>query len=117
MHLLNAMTQHRAIDLLKKGAVDVDDVVRRDSEEVLIESRVMDLAQRQSVAYVRIAPSFPVADDVGGVQQLPVAEPANSTPGLVGSDHASPELPLVKPLADESLAVAALGALDVAEGA
>ena len=49
-----------------------------------------------------------VLDDVGGVQEAAVVEAADGAPGLVGADHASPELGLMEPLLDDAFGVAPL---------
>ena len=47
----------------------------------------MDLAHGQAVWDDRLSVGFPVLDDVGGIQQLDVPEPADRAAAVVGEKH------------------------------
>ncbi len=95
---LEAVQEHRAVVLLEQVSPDLDYQIRPDAEEPLIESCVVDLAERQSVADGCDARALRVRDDVRGVQQFRVVESADSATLFVGADHVGAKDRLVKTL-------------------
>ena len=61
----------------------------------------MELAQREIVAGHRLTERVAIGQDVGGFQQLVMAEPADGAALLIGAEHALAEAPLVKALPDD----------------
>jgi hypothetical protein len=71
VHLLEAVPEHRPIDFVHQCAIDVDDVIRSDAEQVCIECSVVDFAEAQTVLDDRKAVLFVVANDVAASRSLP----------------------------------------------
>jgi hypothetical protein len=69
---------------------------------VPVEGRVVQLAKRQPVGHHRLASRVSVRKDVGRVEQLFVARPADGALLAVGPEHALPELLLVQALLAEA---------------
>ena len=76
VEVLEAVTQHRSVDLLKHAAVDVHDEVRADTHDVSIVGRVVDLAESKAIAHDRVSAWKPVSDDVSSVEQVLMPERA-----------------------------------------
>lgn len=97
MEFLQAVAQHWAVDFFQDVEADFHRVVRGDAQDLAVECGVVQLAQGQSVLHDRIAPGIGVFNDVGGVQQLLMSEPAKRAAVSIGSQDALPESLLVKP--------------------
>ena len=79
--------EHRTVLVLKQPPRDVNDVIGRDADEVLVERAVVDSAQAQSVLDRRLAGFFDVADDVRGIEQAQLLEAADrALVGVCGDD-------------------------------
>jgi hypothetical protein len=91
-----AMLQHGSVALVAQGGAQVDAAVGIDADEVGVEGGVVELAQRQAVVGRGDALFFAVADDVGGVEQLAVAQATDGTALFVGHEHAITKLVLVQ---------------------
>lgn len=98
MHLLQAVLEHRAIDLVQQFAVDPDLEPGRDAEKAPVEGGVVNLAQRQPIGNDRIATLLRIADDVGGVEQLGVSQSAHRALTAVCVEHLLAEDGLVETL-------------------
>ncbi len=90
------MLQHRAINLVEDVAADSDLEVRPHTEHVGVESAVVDRAQREAVGHDRRPALLRVRDDVRGVEQLNVLEPAHRARALVGAEDLRAEDRLVQ---------------------
>jgi hypothetical protein len=77
MHLLQAMLQHRSINLLKEFRVDDHLIVRTDTHEIAIVSGVVNLAQSNPVGNHGIPIRFRVTDDMSSIKQLRVLQAAH----------------------------------------
>ena len=88
------------VDLLQQVHAHGDLEVGRDADEVAVEGGVMELAEREAVGNHRLAQGMAIREDVGGFQQLVMAEPADGAALLVGAEHALAKAPLVQALAD-----------------
>ena len=64
MELLDSVPKHRSILFPEELLVHVHIVIRRDTDEVLIECRVVNLAQRETVGNDRVAAGLAIRDDV-----------------------------------------------------
>ena len=80
--------------------MDFDDVVWSDANDVMVERRVVDLAQGEPIGDHRLAGGLAVADDVGRVEQIPVAKSAQGALVPIGTQDPLPEPPLVESDAD-----------------
>src|SRR6266508_4699107 len=70
VHRLQAVLEHRPVDLIEDVLADVQGQVGTDAEDAGVESGVVDLAHRQAVGDHRVAGVLLVADDVRGVEEL-----------------------------------------------
>lgn len=78
MQALEPVAQHGAVGLAPDVGPHLDPVVGPDADEVPVEGRVVQLAQGEPVVDHGLAAGLPVRDDVGGVEQLLVAQPAEA---------------------------------------
>ena len=83
MDLLQAHDKHRAVVLGEDRRLDLDHVVGPDREEEAVERGVVQLAQRDTVAYYRLAFRVAVWRDVGRVEQLLMPQAAECASVLV----------------------------------
>jgi len=95
---LQAMLEHRAVDLLQDVEAHSDLEVGRDADEVAVEGGVMELAEREAVGNDRLPQGMAVGEDVGGFQQLVMADSADGAALLIGAEHALAKAPLVQAL-------------------
>lgn len=96
--------QHRAVVLLEQTGRDADVVVGVDPDEILIEGAVMDRAQADAVAHDGVAVFLEIANDVSGVEQPKLLEPADRALVAVGRQNLTAKAPLMDPdvrLADD----------------
>src|SRR5690606_25150251 len=91
MHALKAVSQHRAVFFRKNVRANLDNSVRPNSDEVSVERRVVDLAEREPVVNLRHSKRVPVGDDVARIQKLTVAETAERTLVPIGCEHSFAE--------------------------
>ena len=70
MHLLEAVLQHRPVDLVEQLRVDSYLVGRRHPQEVAIERRMVNLAKCHTIWHHGIPALLGVTDDVSGVKEL-----------------------------------------------
>jgi hypothetical protein len=59
--------KHRTVLVVEQSARDAHFIVGRDTDEIVIESPVVDRAETQTVAYRRLTLHFQVADDMRSV--------------------------------------------------
>ena len=96
MEALQPELEHRPVGLAEDVLTQLDDQVRPDAEDVVVERRVVELAESQSIRNDRLALRMPVRQDVSRVQQLGMAEPAHGAALAVGAEDAPPERFLVE---------------------
>jgi len=77
MYSLKSVAEHGAIDFLENVPADLNGVVGPDAQNVQVERRVMQLAQRKPVRNNRITAGMSVGQDVRRVEQLDVTQVAN----------------------------------------
>ncbi len=86
MHALEAMSQHGAVLFFEDVTPDLElQIVRPDTDEVMVEGGVMDLAQRKAIRNDRITTFVAVGNDMGSVEQFLTAESAHRARILVGA--------------------------------
>lgn len=83
MHVLEAVSKHRPIDLVEQTLVDPDFIVRGDSQQHSVIGGMVDLAQAQPVRHDGITTVCAVLRDVGRVEQLRMLERAHAARALV----------------------------------
>ena len=76
---LNGVLEGWPIDLFKHIPADFDDTVRPDSQEELVEGRMVEPAQRYAVADDGFTPRVRIRNYVGGIEQFTVAQAAEGT--------------------------------------
>jgi hypothetical protein len=97
---LDRMNESRAVTLPENVRPDFQDVIGTHAQKMLVESRMMKLAQGKSIADHRLSLRFRIGNDVGRVQKLLVPEPAKGALAAIGVQHPLAESPLMETLAD-----------------
>lgn len=95
MNLLNAMTEHGAINLGQQIFSDNNLIVGCYSYKVPIIRCVMNLTERKAVADHRLAVRIAVGNDVRRIQEFRVAQLAEGALAAVGLQDTRAEGPLV----------------------
>src|SRR3989338_4850722 len=95
---LEAMAEHGPIGLAKNGGLHLDLKVGANAEQVAVERRVVQRAEGQAVRHHGLAARVAIGQDVGGLEQLLVAQAADGATLLVGREHALAEALLMEPL-------------------
>jgi len=76
--LLQAVPEHRTVDLFQNVAPDFDDVVGSHAEDARVEGRVVQLAEGESVGNDRLAARVSIGKDVRGFEELTVTQTGRS---------------------------------------
>ena len=97
MHLLQPKPKHRAIDLLEDIPPDFDDKIWSDSEDVLIERRMVQLAKGNAVSNDRLTVWIGIWGDMRRLKQGHMPKPAQRTLLPVYSQYPLPEQSLMQP--------------------
>jgi hypothetical protein len=80
-----------------------------DANQVVVERRVVDLREGNTVSDDRLAKQLiGIGYNVGGIQQMIIRQVADRTSVIVGGKHAVPERCLVQPMLDQAQSVASL---------
>jgi hypothetical protein len=90
------MFQHGTIHFAQNIQAHLHDQIRTDPQYVPIECRMMELAEREAIWDNGFAQGVAIGEDMGGLQEFGVAEAANRTLRLVGTEDALAEALLVK---------------------
>ncbi len=85
MESLDGVSERGAIRLVQQIVPDLDDVVRTDPHEELIEYRVMEPAECEAIGHNRLSVGLRVRDDMRSVQELAVLQAAECTLVPIGS--------------------------------
>src|SRR5205823_7545214 len=88
--------EHRAVFIIAEAARDVNDVVGRDPNQALVERSVVDRAEAEAIADRRLA-ALDVAQDVRGVEEAELLQPADRALTAVRGDDSAAEARLVEP--------------------
>ena len=92
------MQEHGPVDLLQNVESNFDLQLRRDADDVRVERRVVELAEREAVGHDRLPQGMAIRKDVGRLQQRVMAEPTDGAALLVSAEHALAKAPLVQAL-------------------
>ena len=87
--------------------VHLDHEVGPDAQDVAVVRGMVDLAQGDAIRQDRFAPGMAVRQDVRGVEEFGVTQPAHRARRVVGSQHPGPEHGLVQAQSGEPFRVAA----------
>lgn len=78
LEVLETVAELWAVDILQDVTANLHDEVWPDTHDLPIEG-VVQLAHRKAVADDRLAEWMGIGEDVGGIQEFHVTEPAEST--------------------------------------
>jgi len=106
MYFLQSMFEHRSISLFHDFGLNNDFVIWADAKISIIESGMVDLAERQSVTHQGFPHFFTIRDDMRRIQQIGVMQSADRAPLLVGLQDPIPERSLMHSLADKASSIA-----------
>src|SRR5688500_18624010 len=98
VHSLQAVPEHRPIDLVENVDSDMYSRLRIDAQNVCVVRAVMDLAESQSVGDYRLASRVTIRKNVGSIEQFYVAESTDRAAVPIGAEHYPPKLLLVQAL-------------------
>ena len=73
-HLLQAVPEHRTVELLENVRPDFHDEIGTNAQDVLVEGSVMDLAQADAVGDDGVTLEMPVGQDVRRIEQCDVLD-------------------------------------------
>ena len=93
---LNGMLECWTICFLKNVGSNFDDVVRAHSQEELVEGRMVQPAEGQSVANDRLASWFRIGNNAGRIQQLTVSQMTEGTLMPIGEKYTLTKSALVQ---------------------
>ena len=93
------MTQHGAVGLIQDGRRHVNHQVRIDADEMAIECRMVEFAEREAVRNDGLAAWMPVRQDMRGFQELLVAESTDCAAFAISRENALTKALLVQSLA------------------
>jgi hypothetical protein len=88
--------EHRPILVLTKATREMNRVVGRDPDEVLIEGSMVNRTEAQPVPHDRFSVLLHVSDDVRGIEKTQLFQPADRTLAAVRRDDPAPDTSLVQ---------------------
>ena len=109
VQLLDAVAKHRAVNFIKDVFSDLDAVVGGDSDDMVVERRVVDFAQGQAVGHDGFTVLLAVLDDVSGVQEFAVPQVAHGAGFAIRIKYILSEAGLMQPLVVGSECIASFG--------
>ena len=112
LEFLETVAKHRTVDLVEYVLAHFDDQIWTDSNDVAVEGSVVQLAQCQPIRDHRFAPHMGVRENVGGIEQLHVVEPAHGARLPIGTEHALTEGELMDSVTRQPREVAPPGIVD-----
>jgi len=83
--------EHGAIFVVEESLGDVNVVVGRYADEILVKRTVMDGAETEPIGDNRLAPQLEIANDVCGVEQTRLLQPAYRTQARIRNEHVPAE--------------------------
>ncbi len=113
VQILNRVLECRTIALLEDIRPDLDNIIRPQSDEELIEYRMVKAAQSDAVADNRLALRLSVRNNMGGVKQFLMTKAAKSALPTIRFKHPFAESPLVEPNAYRRREVGSPGGIRV----
>lgn len=105
IHLLQAMPQHRAVNLFHQFAVDSDEVIAGYAKQIRVVSSVMDFAQTEPVLDERKPMRLVVTNDVSRIQKSAVLQSTDGASSTVGEHDSTAKLRLVQSLLCRALGI------------
>ncbi len=93
------MLKHWTVVLFQDSLAHMHVVVRADAENISVVSRMMDLAERQSVLDDRSPAIIRIWNDVGRIEKLRVRQAADGASVAIGGDDKIPKGALMQALA------------------
>ena len=97
VYFLDSISQHWTVALREDIRSDFCDVVGANPENVRVECRVMNLAECQSIRHDWLAADFgAIWDDMGSIEQLHMAQLADSARCSVSTQDDLPEARLME---------------------
>ena len=95
------MKEHRTVDFAKDVFPNLNDEIGPDADDVVVEGRVMQLAQGKAVGDYRIASRLSIRDDVCSVKQFFVTKLAKRACAAIRSEDSFTKACLMKTLLHE----------------
>ena len=83
--------EHGAIFVVEESPGDVNVVIGRYADEILVKRTVMDGAETKPIRDNRLAPQLEISNDVCGVEQTCLLQPAYRTQVRIRSEHVPAE--------------------------
>src|SRR5882724_4296950 len=77
VEVLKTVAEHGAVRLVKNGGRYVNHEIGVDADQMSVECRVVELAQRQAVRHDGLAARVSIGQDVSGLEEFLVAQPAD----------------------------------------
>ena len=93
---LEPVLEHRPVRLAQDIEPEVHHEIRADAQDVAIEGRMVELAERDAIGDDGFSPRVAVWQGVGRLEQLPVSKPADRASLLIRPQHPLPEHLLVR---------------------
>jgi hypothetical protein len=103
---LQAMNQHGAVRLIQDVGPNLDDVIRRDADDVSAERGMMECAKCNTVWHRRQPERIGIRNDMRGFEELVAPQAADRAMVLVSSNNTLAKLPLMQTLAEHTRYVA-----------
>lgn len=88
--------EHRPVLVLTKPGREMNRVVGRDANEVLIKSSMVDRAEAEAVSHDWLSMLLYVTDDVRSIYKAKFLEPTDRTLAVIGRDDPATKTRLVK---------------------
>src|SRR5579859_4201012 len=95
------MKEHRTVDLAKDVFPNLNDETGSDADDVVVEGRVVQLAQGKAVGDYRIASRLSIRDDVCSVKQFFVTKLAKRARAAIRNEDSFTKACLMKALPHE----------------
>ena len=89
------MTQHRSVVLLENFAPNLNETVRANTDEVLVERCMMEFAQRKSIWNPRLTAVL-VSNDVSSIEEFAMLESTDCALSPIGAKDPLAKRALVK---------------------
>lgn len=95
MKPLQAVDEHRPVRVVSNILTDFNDTIWPDPDQILVEGRVVESAQRDAILNSWLAQRMGVWHDVRRFEQLVSLESTDGAVVQIGADHALPKRCLV----------------------
>ncbi len=95
------MSEHRSVGLPEDVLAYLDDEIWPNADDVVVESGMMQLAQREAIGDDRLATRLSIGDDVGRVEQFLMPELTQGASTPVRGEDALAKPSLMQSLPDD----------------